>query len=371
MTNGFPLNAMDAYRVVYPLRAMETQGHRTEVMSLKDLQAMAFNQDSEMLSYDIYMFSRLLGDVNDQKAFADFLEQLRQLGKTVIVDYDDDYTNIHRVVHDGALGGLQNASALSTSTEYLRQVMKPYCKEVFVAKNLIVPELFNKFPRIFEPLVIGLTGSVTHIKDWQAVYEPLTQVLSEHPEVRIFCSGLVPDVFKGHPQLLTLRDLVSSWDPDAFVQLRDYGLIHRNIDILLCPVDPADKFNWSKSNLKAIEGQASLRDIDNVRAGSFVIATKDLPIYRDAIVHGQTGLLVNHLDKVGWYSSLKRAISDVEFRKGVQKAGYQSCMTNFNIHTKVVQRVAALRHIRAMDLRSFHRFMAAVAASAQAPALRT
>ncbi len=367
LNGGFPPNAMDAYRILYPIRALEEKGFRTQAISMRDFYEMAQAQDRQMLSYDVYLFSRLTGDEKDQENFRVFLDSMRKLGKTVIVDYDDDYTNKHRIVTHGGLGGVEEASAISTSTEYLRQVMKPYNRNVVVAPNLLVPEIFDKFERQIDKdkLIIGLTGSITHKSDWPVVYEPVKRILAEFPHVSLFCSGLIPEEFQGHPQLLTIKAIKEDWDVGGFVQLADYGRIHRNIDILLCPVDPADKFNWSKSNLKAIEGQASVRPIDNVRAGSFVIATRDLPIYRDAIVHGKTGMLVNHNEQDLWYSTIRRAILDVEFRHEVQKAGYQSVMANFNIHTRIMQRVAAYRHIRAMDLRKFRKFMTEVAASAQ------
>lgn len=347
-------NACDAYRVLYPLRALGNQGVRSVIHKMEDVREMARLQDPYLLSFDIYVMSRITGTEFEFKHLEDFCIYLRALGKSVIIDYDDDYTNVHRKVHDYELGGLDHVSALTVSTPYLQQVMKPYAKEVHVMPNLVVPEMFQGFNRVLKGPVIGLTGSTTHIKDWETVYEPIKQICAEFPEVEVFCSGYVPPQLKGLPNLVTLKDL----DPDIrvegdnyFIPLKQYGFVMRNIDILLVPVDPKDKFNWSKSNLKAIEGQVTARPIGDTQGGACVIATGDIPIYRDAITNGVNGLLIDHADQAGWTRAIRRVLTDVEYRQKLQCAGNTSVLRDFNIHTQAGKRMAAYRRIMAVDSR--------------------
>lgn len=352
-------NACDAYRILYPLRAMELAGHRTAVHTLQDIQKMAANRDSYLFSYDIYLLSRMVGNEEEMDAFESFNHDLRSLGKTVIVDYDDDYTNQYRVVHENSFGRIQDASAVTVTNAHLQQLMRPYNRNVHIIPNYLVPELFLGFKRQLEGTVIGLTGSTTHAKDWQAVYGPLRRIAAEFPEVKIFCSGLHPEALEDLPNFVTLRDMdpkMKASDKNYFIPMSQYAFIHKNIDILLTPVDPSDRFNWSKSPIKALEGMMTPRDVGGQTGGACVISTGDMPLYRDAVKHGQTGLLVKHNDEEAWYQSILKVLADVQYRHKLQVNGHIHALSNFNIHTKVNERVAAFRHIMAKDARKLPQF---------------
>lgn len=359
------IGAVEAYRAVYPMQAMSKLGIATAAWPASKIHEAVKNGHHPWASYDLIAFQRLSYIETDGPAFEQLPLMLRAIGKSVVVDYDDDYTNQHRQVTNARLDGLQHFSAITVSTPYLRRVMKPYNRNVHVIPNLVVPGNFypGRYKRLMEGPVIGLTGSKTHKVDWEAVVEPLREIYRRNPNIKVFCTGYIPDALRDLPCLYTLKMLFPELPTDdSFVNLDEYGGILANIDILLCPVDPDDKFNWSKSNLKAIEGQASARYINGEPAGCCVIASGDLPNYLDAVTHGKTGLLVKHHDAKAWVDAIESVITNVDYRQRLQIAGFQSCMKLWNIHTRINERVATYRDIVERDRKEANKTLTRVAA---------
>jgi hypothetical protein len=365
------VGAVEALRLLYPLRQMELEGHQTAVVPAADLARMVADGKRPFQEADIVVLQRLTGESGDWRPF---VIAARAAGASIVCDYDDDYTNEHRVVCAGGVPDLSAFSAITVSTPHLKGVMQRYNKHVFVLPNLLVPEVINRpFKREIEGLSIGLTGSTTHVGDWDVVVDPLHRIAAEFPEVKVFCTGYVPEGLRDLPNLVTLRTLGYAQEmqtDDFYVPLADYGYILRNIDVLLAPVDPWDRFNWSKSNIKCTEGQCSARPVGEGIGGCSVIATGDIPNYKDCIQDGLTGMLVPHHDQNAWYRALHRNITDVAFRHNVQKAGHESCLKHFNIHTRIGGRVAAYNRIRELDRRQRPRLQAKLAdmATQMAPA---
>ena len=353
--------AVEAYRLIYPMNMMAKLGYQTMAVPATVL-GEALIEGSNIFEYfDVIQFHGFLAKPEEFEALNQAVIAFRQVGKTVLVDFDDDMTNVHRKVSDYEIPDLSNFSGITVSTPYLRSVMTRYHRNVRVISNLVPPEMFMGWKRVAgDGPVIGLSGSTTHVQDWKAVVEPVKAVLARHPEAKLFCSGHVPEEFKGMEQLITLKTLFPDKTQDVegddfYIPLKEYGGILRNVDILLCPVDPSDKFNWSKSNLKAIEGQLSARDINGVMGGCFVIATGDLPNYQDAIRNNRTGVLVNHNDGPAWEKVIENALVDVEFRHAVQVAGYRSALKSWDIHKRIGERVATYTDFIAMDRKAQHK----------------
>lgn len=367
--NGSGIGACDAYRSVYPLHMMALAGHQTGVISWNELSRYtAERRDPVWRDFDVIQFQRLAYNEESAYLMREVPLTLRALGKTVLMDYDDDFTNEHRHVHEGSLDGLENYSGVIVSTPYLKRVMQRYAHNVYVIPNAVVPEMFQagKFRRLNPYPTITLTGSTTHTQDWLVIRTPLLRVLDEFPEAHVFCAGYVPDWLKGHRQLIKLGDYFM-FPPgvreDFFVKLGDYGFIMQNTDILLAPVDPTDKFNWSKSNVKALEAQVAARQLSNGQTGgAAVIATGDIPNYRDCITSGSTGLLVNHADEEGWYTAIASLLKNSDSRERLQANGYRHCMKHFTQQARLAERVSVYAQAMRDDLRNQHEVRAEVAA---------
>jgi glycosyltransferase involved in cell wall biosynthesis len=343
------------YRVVQPLRALEKVGWRTAVVTEKDFHAAIAGGSQPWTNWQFILTQRVAG-TEKIRSWNKAAIGLRALGHVVISDYDDDYTNQHRVVLSEPMESLRGFSGLITSTPYLTRVMKTYHQTVQTVPNRINFPQMAGFRRHFPKnwTVIGLTGSKTHIDDWKPAVKAVLQILSEHENVRVFCTGYIPQELLGHPKLLRLSDAgYQEEDNQKFLPITQYPFIHANIDILLCPVDPLDRFNWSKSGIKAIEGMASARKVAGQAGGSFVIASDDLPCYQGIVVDGKTGIVVDHHDVGAWVQSIAVAINEVEFRHRVQLSGHQHCLGQFDLLSNIRERVAAFEEIYKADQATF------------------
>lgn len=349
--DGNRIGGCEAYRLMYPARAIEMLGAEVSIMDMQQITAEMEKGRNVVIFHDLVVFHRIsVRDKEEEDALRMATLAMRAHGMAVVVDYDDDYTNEHRKVHDGALPDFSPYSAVSVSTPHLAGIMKGLGANVVHHKNGIVPELMDagRYLRVIKGLCVGLTGSASHKTDWLPAEQALLELVDEGLPITVFVSGYVPPSLKGKKNVVTMRDLMPGVDrDDFFVPLNSYGGIHANIDILLCPVDPKDKFNWSKSNLKAIEGMASRRDVGGKPGGSCVIATGgDLPIYKDAVIHEKTGLLVeNHDDVSEWKAAIARIAMNVELRNKLQTAGHQLCMKRFDVTKLAKDRLATYQKL--------------------------
>lgn len=345
--DGKHIGGCEAYRMMYPSHAIELLGAQCAVIPMNKLAEIAESRAELLMDFDLVVFQRMTCTrEEDLLSLKMAIVSFRSRGMAVVVDYDDDYTNEHRHVVDGTFPQFDPFSAVTVSTPYLAGVMKRKgAHTVHVMPNGIVPEIMDgrQYHRVLKKLTVGLTGSKTHTVDWVPAEKALLELMEEGLPISVFVSGYIPESLKGKPGVVTMRDLVPEADrDDFFIPLESYGGIHANIDILLCPVDPGDKFNWSKSNLKAIEGMASRRDVGGKPGGSCVIATGgDLPIYQDAVIHEKTGLLISdHSSVEEWKGAIRKVAMNVEYRNKLQIAGYQLCMKRFDVMKLARKRLA-------------------------------
>jgi glycosyltransferase involved in cell wall biosynthesis len=344
--DGSKIGGCEAYRMMYPARALEMLGAHVAIISYQDMVKMMEEGRNPLLVHDLVAFQRMIVKTEEEnRGIKAATAALRASGIAVVVDYDDDYTNKYREVCEGDLPDLSAFSAVTVTNRHLANVVRKYGANAVILKNAVVPELMDalRYKRVIKGLCVGLTGSKSHENDWPPAERAILELIDEGLPITAFVSGYIPASLKGRRNVVTLRDIVSGADrDDFFVDLDNYGGIHANIDILLCPVDPKDKFNWSKSNLKAIEGMASRRPVENKYGGSCVIATGgDLEIYKDAVIHEKTGLLIENHDSVDeWKGAIRKVAMNVEYRNKLQIAGHQLCMKRFDITKTAQERLA-------------------------------
>jgi glycosyltransferase involved in cell wall biosynthesis len=248
--------------------------------------------------YNIFVFPRGVPNVRTT------VHLLRAARKQIVLEVDDDFTNRYRqVVPDNFHKELwafarEDVTAITCSTRYLADLMATETgKPTYVLPNSVPFSEWAYVPKR-QRLTIALTGSDTHGGDWIVVKDVMPEILARYPEVDFLMAGMLPSYFQ------TLKDrFPNRFEFVPWVAFRNYSRLVGSAHIILCPVDPDDGFNLSKSGLKAIEGMA---------AGAAVVAT-DMLIYQDVMEHNRHGLLVPFKPEA-WFDAISRLIEDREFR---------------------------------------------------------
>lgn len=290
--------------------------------------------------HDIFLFPRMVSPNAEVDAvFNGLFDSLRSKGKTIIYEVDDDFTNDHRHVIDGdAMSVAAQCDAITVTTPYLANLMEQRTgRPAYVLPNMISPIVWKgAAPKSIYPddaLIIGLTGSTTHYKDWEVLAEVLPRIQESYSNTYIILGGFFPDYFGEMPR--------TTYVPGQTYEI--YGNLIKLCDLILAPVDPDDKFNWSKSPIKVIEGMCAERTILGQKMGAACVAT-DMPVYQPAIRHEETGLLVEHTPQA-WELAIRRLIDDMQFRHQLQREGYKYVWRKHNIDREWTQWSSAYLNI--------------------------
>lgn len=326
--------ACEEYRVIQPLQELEKRGHNCFIMNAGYLQKRYRLKIDDFVGADLVLFNRMMeADGYDVPKIA------RDRGAAIICDYDDDLTGFYRRVSDSKFPNIKLYDAITVASEWLKVLYGGMNKHIHVLPNVIQARRFEGWERDIKEPTITLTGSVTHENDWKVAVNPILHVLERHSEWRCFVSGYMPVELAGHPQVLVPGLVKPEWSHDMLkVPYAKYGWLLANTDILLVPVDPADKFNWGKSSLKVREGMT---------AGCACIATgSPLPCYANDIQNGLTGLLVNH-DEASWEAAIEMLVCDHELRDRIRSLAKTAAL-NFTaegqaeerekLYTKIIER---------------------------------
>ena len=238
------------------------------------------------------------------------LEKLIQRGKPLVYETDDllistPLGNPSRPSTERAapwiLKLIQNATALTVSTEEMKRTLAPYHSAIHVLPNLLDDELWltPTLPvRPGEPLVIGFAGTPTHLLDLGFMGAALTRLQEKHGDrIRFVFMGCATEATKALPNFSFLP-----FKPNY----RTYAqtLQEAGIHIGLAPLHD-NFFNRCKSNIKWLEYAAC------GIAGVY----SDLPPYRD-VRAGETGLVAaNTAD--AWFEALDRLVSEPGLREAI------------------------------------------------------
>lgn len=275
-------------------------------------------------AHDIFVFPRFVVPDSDPQAkiaIGRLFELIRSFGKRIVYEVDDDLTNEHRVVIEGnALEVASWADAITVTNHYLGVMMQektgvPY----YVLPNSVDPSLWDNpdigpmIPKSPEKVVIGLTGSRTHYDDWKQVEWALRSVADRYDDIEIWIGNCHPDYLEGIPNAYYIPGM----------PYPNYSQMIRGCDIILAPLDSSDKFNLSKSPIKAIEGMCARRDIDNCVGGAVVIAS-DHPVYE----HCAPAMFAK--TEFDWEAHLTFLLDNPHERKLRQVNGYKWAWKKFD-----------------------------------------
>lgn len=264
-------SASSFYRIQLPFSHLISQGRPVGWVPLRDAH-LYISQGVPLHRSDVLLFSRMCPK---DSAWVQMLR--RATTGAIVLDVDDDLTNEHRYVTDGSVGLFaMHADLVITSTPYLAQVMRAFNPHVVTVPNAVDTQSMEQFAVAKGPSedpIVLLTGSSSHERDWWIYQKPLQDLAKRQVLV---VSGYKPD---------WLDAPFVPWQP-----VHEYYQLLASADIVLCLIDREDRFNWSKSDLKAIEAMASVKRIGDRLVGAVPVAT-DCTVYRRAI-NAQNGVLI-------------------------------------------------------------------------------
>ncbi len=190
---------------------------------------------------------------------------------------------------------------VTVSTEPLAAQMRKLNPNVKVLPNFVDADALYINRQRRDNVTVGWSGGMSHLGDWTSVADPIRAALAPLPNVDMHFIGI-----DYSPVLNLGRECrYTPWKTDV------WGYFKANdFDIGLAPLADTP-FNHSKSHIRALEYMA---------LGIPVIAS-DAPPYRDLVVDGVTGYLVNTPE--AWTGRLRELINDPDARDELGAKGKQ------------------------------------------------
>lgn len=300
------------YRVQLPLTALKVKGgHEVHIREM----SLPPAPDNGKRFFDIMCMNRqrLIAD-KGQIPVAEWFKRQQDLGTLMVADCDDDIWHLDRtnpswmnLTEEQVKGEeqvLRLADLVTTTTKPLAKILSKFNENVVVIPNYVPGQLLTakRTYNVESPkLIVGWTGSLSHMADLRSIDGVLQRYSYEFPDVDLHAVGLNFGQLLGMPNVRH-----TDWDMNIWQYY-----VNLDFDIGLAPLRHT-KFNRSKSGIKAIEHMA---------LGIPIIAT-DIEPYRDIVQHGVTGFLCK--EKRHWLTALRRLTTDEELRRKMSHAAKEA-----------------------------------------------
>jgi glycosyltransferase involved in cell wall biosynthesis len=286
----------------------------------------------------LYSFHTVISMRGTSEKSLDILRMARRSGCRTIYDTDDnllllsqaiaDPENEWRRTFDPAKDRLE---AMLASADVVR-VYSRAAIPIFLPHNpnvVAIPpyQLVTRSdlpaPRRGGPVTVGFLGSRYKDEEFGALIPALERLLCEPRRFRLEIFGFGPAVLTGREDVTTLP-----WE-------RDYRTYREKLDsfgwdIGLAPLRDLE-FHRCKASAKYLEYAAS------GIAGIY----SDARIYRDAVAHRKTGLLVRHDETQAWYDAIVELAEDASLRSAIAARALEDVRRNYR-REDYVTRVANL-----------------------------
>ena len=294
------------------------------------------------------------------------MEELKKIGKKIVVDFDDNMFSIspmsphynefgvenvkyrmkdgrelmlwedgkninladNRKRMDSIKAACEQADMVTTTTDILADVYKPYSQKVAALPNCIDPALWGKLPLIpHDEIRLFWGGGTSHYEDWCLLSDALPVVMKKHKNVKLVLMGAKFDgTLKQIP-----KDRVEFhyWVPTPAYPY--YARI-LNADIGLIPLQDTE-FNRCKSSLKWVEYSAM----------SVPSVTSYVSPYKESATENN-GVFVEN-DTEAWIDGLSYLIENKAKRDVMASAALTTINDQFNIHSKYKMWLDAYREL--------------------------
>lgn len=274
------------------------------------------------------VFHRLSGDKMGRRA----IELARAQGLYLFYDVDDlifdqgSSTHLSKFTSrtdvEESIEGYRDAMMLCDtvlcSTRYLAERARKFHSNVIVMKNGLSREFIDigssgasGFHVGIRPTTLGyFSGSSHHDDDFALIQGALQNVMQEFPETRLILAGKLE-------YDSSFLEFGNRFEHRPFMPYAQFMRLPGEVDINLVPLVASDPFAQARSELKYIE------------AAAFGVPTIASPTstYKEAIIHGETGLIATDDD---WYRQLSALIRDAGLRQRLGSAAREDVLKNYS-----------------------------------------
>jgi glycosyltransferase involved in cell wall biosynthesis len=248
---------------------------------------------------------------------------------------------VYRYGGDLAKIGLEQmrlSDGLIVSTPALAEMYKPYAKKIFVVENVMDLKLWPKRKKN-KQFTVGWIGAGSHDDDLGLLRNVVPRILEKHSNVQFSIVHGTPEFFKHkpgceyllnprHPLYKKMRKCPKCKGLDRVKWTHDFKTIDKypkwaasfGFDIGLAPLVDIN-FTRGKSNLRWLEYSAM---------GIPTVASP-LNHFKESIVDGKTGLIVEGNTEDGWFEAIDRLIVDAGLRERIGKAAHKEVKENWNL----------------------------------------
>lgn len=336
------------YRMTLPHEELGKNGHEIKHIAKGD----TAQHIQDCLDCDVFVAAR-----PNEKSMVDFLVDIKQSGKKLVIDFDDDLFNISPYsVHyqdwgtrniDTVINGkkvplwedgrnidlMQNRARLEyikvacheadvvsvTQPElaavygnYAETVCLPNCVDLDIWKPLSLKRDENEY-RLY------WSGGASHYEDWAIIADAIKVVMDKYHHAKLVLMGMK---FDG-----TLKGVDSSrieYHPWVHTQAYPYKTAILNADISIIPLKDTP-FNRCKSEIKMVE-QASL-GIPSV--------VSNIPPYSN-FYNGKNGVMIDNNSTDGWVEGISYLIDNPIDRWNIGGAARETVMAKYDIKNQYV-----------------------------------
>ena len=208
------------------------------------------------------------------------------------------------------LESLEVCDMLLVTTEELKEIYKPYAKNIRVCPNSVNVNLWKKLPLLpHQGIRMGWFGGDTHYRDWLVIAPVLKAFMEQNPDVILVLLGAKFDgTLKG---IDPARIEHHNWTDTAAYPYKASIL---DLDFAIIPLEDND-FNNGKSPIKWLEMAA----LEVPAVTSYVIPyTKMMDLVPD------NGIFVEANSYEGWWEAMNKMAKDERLRKSMGLAARET-----------------------------------------------
>jgi len=309
------------WRMVLPSRYMDRKSVYVDVTG----GAVDFDH---LLEYDTVVVQR----VHNWDSFY-VLQRLKQAGKRIVYDIDDDLFSIPednpaskaigRTEMMAAVECMKIADVVTTTTIALQERLAKLLGDkapVIIPNALDCDDGWTPTPMTGSPdewKRIFWQGSNTHDGDWNECFDAVNHIMRKRQDVRLIVLGYLPSLVKEKidtPHWRNRIEYLGPMDPESYFRI----IRHIRAEVGLAPLND----NWFN------QGKSPIKWQENSSIGMPTVASNVSP-YSEAIEHEKTGFLCSTMSE--WIDAIESCLVDERLRRGMIENARKKIREEFDI----------------------------------------